>query len=116
VTADPDVPPTAGVSRELVLALHAAERLAGDREYPCVCEHADIGIGLMKVSEHPECPRCTETGYALWAEVNGTDAEKLAARAYLDELLGREVPRAGDGLCYCLPGANPHPYHGTPRP
>jgi hypothetical protein len=94
VTADPDVPDTAGVPRELVLALNAAERMAGDREYPCVCEHADIGIGLMKVAENPECPRCTEPGYALWAEVNGTDEEKQAARAYLDALLGREVPRA----------------------
>jgi hypothetical protein len=88
-----DVPDTSQVPRELVLALHAAERLAGDREYDCVCEHADIGIGLMKASESPECPRCTEVGYALWAEVNGTDGEKQAARAYLDFVLGREVPR-----------------------
>lgn len=92
---DPDVPDASGVPRELVLALRAAEQQAAPdgREYDCVCEHADIGIGSMKVAESPECPRCTETGYALWAEVNGTDDEKLAARAYLDVLLGREVPR-----------------------
>jgi hypothetical protein len=95
VTAGPDVPDTSGVPRELVLALRVAEQHAAPdgREYPCQCEFADVGIGSMKVAESPECPRCTETGYALWAEANGTDEEKQAARAYLDELLGREVPR-----------------------
>lgn len=28
-------------------------------EQECWCEHVDIGVGMQKVAEHPECPRCT---------------------------------------------------------
>jgi hypothetical protein len=71
-------------------ALVLAERDAGRDHslYACLCEHADIGIGSMKVAESPECPRCTPSGYALWATANGTEPEQRAARAYLGFLFG----------------------------
>ena len=74
------------VSRELVLALRAAENAAPARDLPCSCEYVDNGLGLMKVAEDPGCPHCTEFGYAWWAVTNGTEPEREAARAYLNEL------------------------------
>jgi hypothetical protein len=58
----------------------------------CHCEFADVGVGpLMKVAEQPDCPVCTEFGYALWALAHGTPHEKAAAAAYLDEMgMGRD--------------------------
>jgi hypothetical protein len=28
----------------------------------CVCDHVDIGIGLMKVNDDPSCPACHPLG------------------------------------------------------
>jgi hypothetical protein len=72
------------------LRLLAAERYAArpPSALTCSCEFADIGIGLMKVAESPECPACTLFGYALWALREGTPLERSAARDYLDWLFG----------------------------
>lgn len=79
----------------LTRVLMLAESQAGDahgetwRRANCTCEYVDVGVGPhMKVAENPECPVCTEFGYAAWAYKNGTDDEKAAATAYLDEVLG----------------------------
>jgi len=29
-------------------------------EPECWCEYVDIGVGMQKVAENPECPRCTQ--------------------------------------------------------
>jgi hypothetical protein len=69
------------------VALAEAEAAARDtRPQPvCTCEFVDIGVGSQKVGEAPDCPYCTEFGYAAWAAEHGTDPEKEAARAYLAE-------------------------------
>jgi hypothetical protein len=84
-------------------ALALAERGAcGTREEPvCTCEFVDIGIGLQKVAETPDCPYCTELGYACWALENGTPAEKAAAQAYLAEW---ETRMSADAVAAALEG------------
>jgi hypothetical protein len=72
--------PAARALAEACLAASVTER-----DVPCVCEFADIGIGLQKVAEAADCPACTEFGFAVWARASGTDAEKAAARDYLAE-------------------------------
>jgi hypothetical protein len=57
------------------------------QESKCTCEFADIGIGMLKVAETPDCPECTEFGRALVLASEGTPAERKAAAAYLDHLL-----------------------------
>jgi hypothetical protein len=59
-----------------------------DRQGDCTCEYVDIGIGQQKVAENPDCPVCTEFGYAAWAVKCGTPDEQAAAREYLAEVLG----------------------------
>jgi hypothetical protein len=69
-----------------------SRQAAGQAEpYVCQCEFVDVGVGPhMKVAENPECPECTEFGYAVWAYSFGMPAEKAAAKAYLFEVLGPE--------------------------
>jgi hypothetical protein len=70
------------------VALAEAEQAAREtRPQPvCTCEFADVGTGPpYKVAESPDCPYCTEFGYAVWAAAHGTDPEREAARAYLAE-------------------------------
>jgi hypothetical protein len=73
-------------------ALAAAETAAraGRPRLECKCWYEDIGIGLQKVAETPDCPYCTEFGYAAWALEHGTPPERVAARAYLDEAMTTE--------------------------
>ena len=70
-------------------ALVAAEGESGrdPSTLPCSCHYVDIGIGMDKVSENPDCPQCTMVGFAMWASENGTAAERQAAQVYLDEFL-----------------------------
>jgi hypothetical protein len=62
--------------------------LARTARVRCTCEFVDIGIGLQKVSENPDCPACTELGYACWAVQHGTPDERVAARAYVNDFFG----------------------------
>lgn len=43
-----------------------AVKAALDAKPECVCERVDIGVGMQKVAEDPECPRCYREGEAAW--------------------------------------------------